>query len=51
MGQGEMHLRVSLERLAARFGVHVEAHKPHIGYRETIRDTVAVRGRHKKLTG
>jgi elongation factor G len=51
MGQGEMHLRVSLERLAARFGVHVEAHKPHIGYRETIRDTVAVRGRHKKQTG
>ncbi|MBK9082320.1 MAG: elongation factor G [Rhizobiales bacterium] len=51
MGQGEMHLRVSLERLAARFGVHVEAHKPHIGYRETIRDSVSVRGRHKKQTG
>jgi elongation factor G len=51
MGQGEMHLRVSLERLAARFGVHVEAHKPQVGYRETIRESVAVRGRHKKQSG
>lgn len=50
-GQGEMHLRVALERLAARFGVAVEAHKPQVAYRETIRDTVAVRGRHKKQSG
>jgi elongation factor G len=50
-GQGEMHLRVSLERLSARFGVHVEASKPHVGYRETIRDQVSVRGRHKKQSG
>ena len=27
-GQGEMHLRVALERLAARFGVTVETQKP-----------------------
>jgi elongation factor G len=50
-GQGEMHLRVALERLAARFGVAVEAHKPQVAYRETIRDTVSVRGRHKKQSG
>lgn len=50
-GQGEMHLRVSLERLAARFAVSVDAARPQIGYRETIRDTVAVRGRHKKQSG
>jgi elongation factor G len=50
-GQGEMHLRVSLERLVARFGVHVEASKPQVGYRETIRDEVSVRGRHKKQSG
>jgi elongation factor G len=50
-GQGEMHLRVALERLAARFGVSVETHKPGVGYRETIRHTVSVRGRHKKQSG
>ena len=50
-GQGEMHLRVALERLAARFGVLVEAHKPQIAYRETIRHQVEVRGRHKKQSG
>jgi elongation factor G len=50
-GQGEMHLRVALERLAARFGVIVETHKPGVGYRETIRHTVSVRGRHKKQSG
>jgi elongation factor G len=50
-GQGEMHLRVALERLAARFGVAVETKKPHVAYRETIRHKVSVRGRHKKQSG
>ncbi len=50
-GQGEMHLRVALERLSARFGVSVESHKPGVGYRETIRHPVSVRGRHKKQSG
>jgi len=50
-GQGEMHLRVTIERLAARFGVAVESKKPSIAYRETIRDTVSARGRHKKQSG
>ena len=51
LGQGEMHLRVALERLAARFGVTVETQKPGVGYRETIRHAVSVRGRHKKQSG
>jgi elongation factor G len=51
LGQGEMHLRVALERLANRFGVTLEAKRPGIAYRETIRDTVIVRGRHKKQSG
>ena len=50
-GQGEMHLRVALERLASRFGVAVEVHKPSVAYRETVRHTVTVRGRHKKQSG
>ncbi|MGO9756260.1 MAG: elongation factor G [Roseiarcus sp.] len=51
MGQGEMHLRVTIERLAARFGVAVESKKPSVSYRETIRDAVSARGRHKKQSG
>jgi len=46
-----MHLRIALERLAARFGVHVETHKPRVAYRETIRNAVNIRGRHKKQSG
>ena len=51
MGQGEMHLRVIAERLAERFGVPVDVKKPSVAYRETIRDGVTVRGRHKKQSG
>lgn len=51
LGQGEMHLRVALERLAARYNVAVEVKKPTIAYRETIRHNVTVRGRHKKQSG
>jgi elongation factor G len=51
-GQGEMHLRVASERLAGRFGVASERHKPSVGYRETIRKPVLnQRGRHKKQSG
>ena len=51
LGQGEMHLRVAIERLASRFGVAVEVKRPAVAYRETIRDQVNVRGRHKKQSG
>jgi elongation factor G len=50
-GQGEVHLRVALERLAERYGVPVDIHPTAVGYRETIRGEAAVRGRHKKQTG
>jgi elongation factor G len=50
-GQGEMHLRVALERLHDRYGVSVKSHPPAIGYRETIRKPVTQRGRHKKQSG
>jgi elongation factor G len=50
-GQGEMHLRVALERLKDRYGVDVKSHPPAIGYQETIRKPVTQRGRHKKQSG
>jgi elongation factor G len=50
-GQGEMHLRVALERLKDRYGVSVKSHPPAIGYQETIRKSITQRGRHKKQSG
>ncbi len=50
-GQGEMHLRVAIERLTERFGVAIATHPPKVGYRETIRKGATQRGRHKKQSG
>jgi elongation factor G len=51
LGQGEMHLRVALERLQSRFQVAVETGKPRVNYCETIKLPASARGRHKKQTG
>lgn len=51
-GQGEMHLRVSVERLQSRFGVATTTERPRIDFRETIRKpATGIRGRHKKQSG
>jgi len=50
-GQGEMHLRVAMERLQERYGVNARSHPPGIGYQETIRKSATQRGRHKKQSG
>nr|WP_320141337.1 elongation factor G [uncultured Cohaesibacter sp.] len=50
-GQGEMHLRVALERLQGKYSINIESHVPVIPYKETIRKGTSVRGRHKKQSG
>ncbi|MFN0219632.1 MAG: elongation factor G [Hyphomicrobium sp.] len=50
-GQGEMHLRVALERLLRKHGIEVEREKRRVAYKETIRSTADVRARHKKQSG
>jgi elongation factor G len=50
-GMGEFHLRVLLERMAERYGVHVKSHPPSIPYRETITRPADGHCRHKKQTG
>jgi elongation factor G len=50
-GQGEQHLDVVLSRLQNRYGVEATLQTPRVPYRETIRKTVKVQGRHKKQTG
>jgi elongation factor G len=50
-GQGEMHLRVAIEKLQTKFGVHAKTKPRRIGYQESIRGSKQVRGRHKKQSG
>ena len=50
-GQGEMHLRVALERLTRKYGIEAATRPRQIPYKETIRKSTEVRGRHKKQSG
>ena len=50
-GQGEMHLRVTLERLKRKSGIEAITKSRQIPYRETIRKPTTIRGRHKKQSG
>ena len=51
LGQGEMHLRVASERLQRKYGVAVDRQPRMIPYKETIRKSTEIRGRHKKQSG
>ena len=51
-GQGEMHIRVALDRLRNKFKLPLVTDPPKIPYKETIRKRVErIQGRHKKQTG
>lgn len=50
-GIGELHLEIVCNRLAKKFGVEVELDTPKIPYKETIRSSVKVEGKHKKQSG
>ncbi|MGD0199958.1 MAG: elongation factor G [Bryobacteraceae bacterium] len=50
-GSGQQHVEVIVSRLRKRYGVDVTLKSPKIPYRETIRGTADVQGRHKKQTG
>ena len=50
-GNGQQHVEIVCSRLRRRYNVDVELHSPKIPYRETIRGSAQVQGRHKKQTG
>jgi elongation factor G len=50
-GLSQMHVEVTLERMARRFGVEVNLHPPRVPYMETIRRPARAQGRYKKQTG
>jgi len=50
-GQGEMHLRVALERLKRKYAIDAVTKPRQVPYKETIRKSIEIRGRHKKQSG
>jgi len=50
-GQGELHLKVSTERLKRRFGIDINLEEPKVPFRETISGNGAAKYRHKKQSG
>jgi elongation factor G len=50
-GLGEQHLDVICSKLKGKFGIGVDLVAPKTAYRETIKKTVTVQGRHKKQSG
>jgi elongation factor G len=50
-GMGEIHLDISLKKIAQRYGVEIIQVQPKIPYRETIRKGATARYRHKKQSG
>lgn len=50
-GQGEMHLRVALDRLKEKYGVALVTEIPKVAYKEAIRKPVSQHSRFKKQSG
>jgi elongation factor G len=50
-GQGEIHLKVATEKLLSKYGLKLSTKPPRVPYRETIRKSTMVRGRHKRQSG
>jgi elongation factor G len=50
-GQGEIHLKVAVEKLASKYGLRITTHPPRVPYRETIKKTAKQHGRHKRQSG
>ncbi|NLW17865.1 MAG: elongation factor G, partial [Firmicutes bacterium] len=50
-GMGDLHLDVITSKLASKFGAEVELTTPKVPYRETIRGSTRVEGKHKKQSG
>jgi len=50
-GQGEIHLKAAVEKLQSRYGLTLVTRAARVPYRETIRKSVSVQGRHKRQSG
>lgn len=50
-GQGDMHLKVAVDKLKSRFGLDLSARRPTVPYKETIKKSKTQHSRFKKQSG
>ena len=50
-GLGDIHLDIIVSKLESRFRTAVDLTKPRLAYRETIKKSIEVEGKHKKQSG
>ncbi|WP_251860680.1 elongation factor G [Clostridium sp. Marseille-Q2269] len=50
-GMGDIHLEIISNKIKNKFGTEISLNLPKIPYRETIRTTSKVQGKHKKQSG
>lgn len=50
-GQGEIHLKIAIERLKSRYNVEIQASLPRTAYKETIKKQVMQHSRFKRQSG
>ena len=50
-GIGDIHVDVTIAKLASRYGISVDLSEPRIAYREAIKKSVDCEGKHKKQSG
>ncbi|HTP77253.1 MAG TPA: elongation factor G [Rhizomicrobium sp.] len=51
VGQGEIHLKVAVDKLLSKYGLKILTHPPRVPYKETIRKATTQRGRHRRQSG
>lgn len=51
VGQGEIHLKVAVDKLMSKFGLKINTRTPRVPYKETIRKSTSQRGRHRRQSG
>lgn len=50
-GQGEIHLKVAIDRLKSKYNLNVTSRRPLVSYKESIKKPVSQHARHKKQSG
>ena len=50
-GMGQTHVDTTIAKLLRKYGVEVELDLPPVPYKETIKGSTRIQGRHKKQTG
>lgn len=50
-GMGELHLEIYIDRMKREFGVEANVGEPQVAFRESIKGTAEVQGKHAKQSG